>query len=844
MSYCKVGFHTGPSGNMTGIGDYFRRLDDAGIPCVLKSVGNAGPLYELQEMARVSGVPHVLIYRKSGVSGDQSKNYDTPDYDLSPELAAERHWRLHMNAWPPELDPSMVWIETVNEPDKDRAGWLAEFSWHTAMLAQYDSHKYAAFGWSYGEPEFGHWQGSKMQRFLALCGDNPDRLAVALHEYSQNVDDIRDSYPYRIGRHKDLFIACDSLGIDRPTVFITEWGWEKGKVPAPDQAMLDIDWAARIYNRYSEIKGVALWYLGSGFDGIANKAQQLIEPMTEFSLEFTAPEPEPPNTGEPTCQVRVQYPRRYWVVPGRTPLERRKEIYLLAAEKQVTVGPSFDDAGIGNLLDKTAVLFDTLYSRDQEFLDWYEKHYSGTKVEFRRNALEPVGPEPFYLLWPTNEKRLTQLFGNDPDYYGQFGLPGHEGLDMAAAYGSPIRACYDGVVYAVYPSSDGHNYGIHVRLAHTFPDGQQYKTVYAHLESINVRLGDTVKQGDVIGDANNTGNSRGSHLHLTVKLVGATAAGLTNYSWDIIDPTKFFDLRDVVMPISDTGYAFKDWAPSKFLAGVHARADGGDPRLADYKAVGNARVNALKLLTTCTPAHINMWNAEFDGIGRDQFTMARMFASFDDDRVVSAEDFVHWLLPDMQRLYDVGVRYFEIHNEPNLRKEGFGASWKDGHQFASWFLVVQNEFKNLFHDAKFGFPGCSPGSDVMYDDGRLARRSQWQFLEEAIAAVRAADWVGVHCYWLSRAEMLSEEHGMGWKRFARRWPEKLLLITEFGNALPYIAKSEKGQQYRNYYQELARQQSVGAAFSFVVSGSGWPGWCWVDESGEINEIAGIVGSRG
>ncbi len=155
MKRCLVGFHTGPGGNMTGIGDYFRRLDDAGIPCVLKSVGNAGPVYELQEIARVSGVPHVLMYRKSGVSGDQSQNYDTPDYDLSPGLAAEKHWDMHMAAWPPELDPAMVWIETVNEPDKNKVGWLAEFSHYTAALAMSSNHKYAAFGWPYGEPAIG-----------------------------------------------------------------------------------------------------------------------------------------------------------------------------------------------------------------------------------------------------------------------------------------------------------------------------------------------------------------------------------------------------------------------------------------------------------------------------------------------------------------------------------------------------------------------------------------------------------------------------------------------------------------------------------------------------------------
>jgi hypothetical protein len=48
----KIGFHTGPGGNPTGIGDYMRALDAAKIPMVLKSVDHYGPIFEAQEIMK------------------------------------------------------------------------------------------------------------------------------------------------------------------------------------------------------------------------------------------------------------------------------------------------------------------------------------------------------------------------------------------------------------------------------------------------------------------------------------------------------------------------------------------------------------------------------------------------------------------------------------------------------------------------------------------------------------------------------------------------------------------------------------------------------------------------
>jgi hypothetical protein len=288
LGFVKIGFHLSVGGNITGLNTWMERLDAAGVPFFLKSVDNAGPIFEAQELARASGVPHTLVYRRSGVE------YDVPNYNLSPQEAARQHWQRHLEVFPPELDPSMVWLETINEVDKNRSEWLGQFALATAELALADGYKWAAFGWSSGEPEIANWRSPSMLQFLRLAAANPDRLAIALHEYSFLTDDIADQYPHKVGRFQQLFQVCDQNGIPRPTVLITEWGWAYQNIPPVSQALDHIAWASRLYAPYPEIKGAATWHLGCCFAEVADQTQQLIQPLTEYALGTYFAIPLPP----------------------------------------------------------------------------------------------------------------------------------------------------------------------------------------------------------------------------------------------------------------------------------------------------------------------------------------------------------------------------------------------------------------------------------------------------------------------------------------------------------------------------------------------------------------------
>lgn len=86
----------------------------------------------------------------------------------------------------------------------------------------------------------------------------------------------------------------------------------------------------------------------------------------------------------------------------------------------------------------------------------------------------------------------------------------HNGLDLKAEIDTPVYATADGkVMTAAYDNS----YGYYVTLDHG-----KYGTLYAHLSRYEVKVGDSVKPGNIIGYAGSTGDSTGPHLHFEIRL--------------------------------------------------------------------------------------------------------------------------------------------------------------------------------------------------------------------------------------------------------------------------------------------------------------------------------------
>lgn len=119
------------------------------------------------------------------------------------------------------------------------------------------------------------------------------------------------------------------------------------------------------------------------------------------------------------------------------------------------------------------------------------------------------------FTWPASG-RITQPYGCTG--YG-FNPPRgscsgfHDGIDIAGASGSSIVAAANGVVaYAGYNQYESFNPALIVVIAH----GGGISTLYAHMSSLSVRVGQTVRKGSRIGSMGSTGRAFGTHLHFEV----------------------------------------------------------------------------------------------------------------------------------------------------------------------------------------------------------------------------------------------------------------------------------------------------------------------------------------
>lgn len=112
------------------------------------------------------------------------------------------------------------------------------------------------------------------------------------------------------------------------------------------------------------------------------------------------------------------------------------------------------------------------------------------------------------LFWVSSEfgKRKNPFSGE---------MKNHNGIDLAAAEGTPVYAIKDGAVYAAIEKDP--EFGNYIILSH---DLGKMTSVYAHLSKITVDRYQYVKKGDVIGYVGQTGKATGPHLHFEIRTGG------------------------------------------------------------------------------------------------------------------------------------------------------------------------------------------------------------------------------------------------------------------------------------------------------------------------------------
>ena len=128
---------------------------------------------------------------------------------------------------------------------------------------------------------------------------------------------------------------------------------------------------------------------------------------------------------------------------------------------------------------------------------------------------------PFYITQTFGEnracvsldgtKKVITCDGNNPPagYKSLYGEKGHGAIDIATTHGQEVYAAQDGTVYQIDTSEKS---GLDVRIE-SEKHGIKFRHIYEHLMGYQVKVGDKVRVGQLIGWADNTGYSSGDHLH-------------------------------------------------------------------------------------------------------------------------------------------------------------------------------------------------------------------------------------------------------------------------------------------------------------------------------------------
>ncbi|MBV1922481.1 MAG: M23 family metallopeptidase, partial [Flavobacteriaceae bacterium] len=143
-------------------------------------------------------------------------------------------------------------------------------------------------------------------------------------------------------------------------------------------------------------------------------------------------------------------------------------------------------------------------------------------------------------IQPVRNEDLTRMasgFGYRTDPFTK-ARKKHWGMDFTAPRGTPVYASGDGKVIQADNTASG--YGKHIRIDH----GYGYISLYAHLYKYNVRKGNKVKRGDLIGFVGSTGRSEAPHLHYEV-FKDKERINPINFYYGNLSPEEFAELLKI-----------------------------------------------------------------------------------------------------------------------------------------------------------------------------------------------------------------------------------------------------------------------------------------------------------
>ncbi len=294
--------------------------------------------------------------------------------------------------------------------------------------------------------------------------------------------------------------------------------------------------------------------------------------------------------------------------------------------------------------------------------------------------------------------------------------------------------------------------------------------------------------------------------------------------------------------------------------GIHGRNDYWQCKFekSDYQLIRQAKIEHVKMMISDQAARPEVLKNAVEvykrlrGINPDMDVVVRLFdAEVKEGRHPTPQVFANRFTPIMNGLHEkcAYVVKFEVLNEPNHTGglSGWGPEADKARYFSRWFLETYDLLKAACPWASLGFPGLAiphgpePGLDL-------------DWIEICRDAVERSDWLGVHCYWqnpsYTEGNHLNDEWGLRFRAYHEKFPDKIIEITEFGNAngqSNYVVDPEKiAQEYVEYYQELFNYPYINSAASFILSSpdATWEkqGFTWRKENGEFRPVVRLIGA--
>ena len=378
------------------------------------------------------------------------------------------------------------------------------------------------------------------------------------------------------------------------------------------------------------------------------------------------------------------------------------------------------------------------------------------------------------MIPPVENFPVSQYFGENPEYYGQWGLAGHNGIDYACPVGTPVYAPTTGMIVVAYHTPTK-IYGKHIVM--TSAD-LRYRIILAHLSSINVSSMDTVHEGELIAYSGNTGNSTGPHLHF-----GVFMPGRRGFPYDgLIDPLLT--------------YAEGDTMRSKMCFHIQL------PRHEAWlkAAVAQSGMQYVKLLDP-DRGEAQPYSEEVTTLGRLTFPNnadAQMVL----EGVQGAQKWLTAVQPRIRRCPWIDI--WELPNEPVVR------NGDELEQYISFSLYAAKGLRQMWSGSgrPFGitaapFSTGNPPDWVWPRLGEVFGRPQWSADERAKKG--CVDYGNTHEYGM---KSMVEPSGAAGQLY--RYRTALRLLASVGWRVPQWFISETGIDYHgNGYEDGWRKHTHG-----------------------------------